>query len=156
MGIAQRRDRGPDGDELADGVLAYKLVAAAAHLGSGAVIYQIARKLDRQPRRVQASVYVFLWNPLLLWEMVGNAHNDGLMVLFGLIGVWLYVAGHDLLALLCIAAGALVKVADRADRAGACSSARCDATGSRPSKARCWDWRWRSSCIGPSGRGPRR
>jgi hypothetical protein len=98
------------GTNLLAGVLAYKLVAAAAHLASGTVIYRIARKLTTRRRVYQASVYVFLWNPLVLWEVVGNAHNDGLMLLFGLLGVWLYLARQDVLALMCVAAGALVKV----------------------------------------------
>jgi hypothetical protein len=80
---------------------------------------------------------------MLVWEMVGNAHNDGVMMLFGLAGVWLFVTARDrlgtrptagepprtlggrvprpslfeevrpeadLLVLLAVAAGALVKV----------------------------------------------
>ena len=37
------------------------------------------------PPRARASAYLYLWNPMLLWEMVGNAHNDGLMMLLGLL-----------------------------------------------------------------------
>jgi hypothetical protein len=53
---------------------------------------------------------VYVWNPMLLWEMVANAHNDGLMMLLALVGVWLFVAGRNLLVLAALAAGALVKV----------------------------------------------
>jgi hypothetical protein len=91
-------------------VLLYKLVAALAHLGGGAVIYQIARTLTRDTARAQASAYLYICNPLLLWEMVANAHNDGLMILLGLCGIWLFVAGYNLLVLMAVAAGALVKV----------------------------------------------
>lgn len=97
------------GTDLLHQVLAYKAVAAAAHLLSAAVIYRIARRLTRGQSAARASAYLFAWNPLLLWEMVGNAHNDGLMMLFGLIGVWLFVAGHDRFALPAIVAGALIK-----------------------------------------------
>jgi hypothetical protein len=51
-----------------------------------------------------------MWNPLLLWEMVGNAHNDGLMLLGGLLGVWLLARGSDRLVLLAVMAGALIKI----------------------------------------------
>jgi hypothetical protein len=96
--------------DLLDEVLGYKLVAAAAHLASAAIVYRIALTLAGSRARAQASAYLFLWNPLLLWEMVGNAHNDGFMMLFGLGGVWLFVKGHDRFALLSIIAGALIKV----------------------------------------------
>jgi hypothetical protein len=42
--------------------------------------------------------------------MVGNAHNDGFMMLFGLIAVWLFVKGASRFVLPAVAAGALVKV----------------------------------------------
>ena len=58
----------------------------------------------------RASAYLYLWNPMLLWEMIGNAHNDGVMMLLGLGAAWLFVARMDLLVLPAIAAGALVKV----------------------------------------------
>ena len=47
---------------------------------------------------------------MLLWEMVGNAHNDGVMMLLGLVAVWLFVTARDRLVLLAVAAAALVKV----------------------------------------------
>src|SRR5260370_26349933 len=47
---------------------------------------------------------------MLLWEMVGNAHNDGVMMLFGLVAAWLFAAGADLLVLPAVVAGALVEV----------------------------------------------
>jgi hypothetical protein len=97
------------GTDLLGEVLLYKLVAIAAHLGSAAVIYRIALRLGRSRTIARASAYLFLWNPLLLWEMVGNAHNDGLMMLFGLACVWLFVEGHNAMAVLAIAAGALIK-----------------------------------------------
>ena len=97
------------GSDLLREMLLYKLLAAAAHLGSAALVLQIARRLGASRSMTQASAFLFLWNPLLVWEMVGNAHNDGLMMLLGLLGVWLFVAHHDRLVLLAIAAGALVK-----------------------------------------------
>jgi len=88
----------------------YKALAALAHSGGAAVVYWIAHRLSRDTVQAQAMAFIYLWNPMLLWEMVGNAHNDGLMMLFGLFGVWLFVEGKDLLVLAAIAAGVLVKV----------------------------------------------
>ncbi len=97
------------GDLLTE-LLLYKLLAAAAHIGGAALVYRIALNLTRMRTRAQASAFLYLWNPMLLWEMVGNAHNDGLMMFFGLVGVWLFVSGYHLAVLATVAAGALVKI----------------------------------------------
>ena len=97
------------GDLLTE-VLLYKVVAALAHIAGAVLIFQIARRLGAHRDRARASAYLYLWNPMLLWEMVGNAHNDGVMMLFGLVAAWLFVAGADLLVLPAVVAGALVKV----------------------------------------------
>src|SRR5712692_7698680 len=97
------------GDLLTE-VLLYKVVAALAHIAGAVLIFQIALRLGAHRDRARASAYLYLWNPMLLWEMVGNAHNDGVMMLFGLGAAWLLVAGVDLLVLPAVAAGALVKV----------------------------------------------
>src|SRR5439155_11964283 len=97
------------GDLLTE-VLLYKLVAALAHIAGAVLIFQIARRLGAHQDRARASAYLYLWNPMLPWEMVGNAHNYGVMMLFGLVAAWLFVAGADLLVLPAVVAGALVKV----------------------------------------------
>jgi hypothetical protein len=91
-------------------VLLYKAAAVLAQVGGAALVYLIAGRLTRSTRAASASAYLYLWNPMLLWEMVGNAHNDGFMMLLGLLAVWLFVIGIDRLALVSIAAGALVKI----------------------------------------------
>src|SRR5437879_2385985 len=97
------------GDLLTE-VLLYKVVAALAHIAGALIILQIALRLGAHQDRATASAYLYLWNPMLLWEMVANAHNDGVMMLFGLAAAWLFVAGVDVLALPAVAAGALVKI----------------------------------------------
>jgi hypothetical protein len=97
------------GNLLAE-VLLYKAVAALAQLAGAGVVFAIARRLDVDRPRASASAYLYLWNPMLLWEMVGNAHNDGVMMLLGLAAVWLFVARLDLLVLPALVLGGLVKV----------------------------------------------
>ena len=96
--------------DLVKEVLVYKAVGALAQIGGAALIYLIAACLGAGPLRARASAYLYLCNPMLLWEMVGNAHNDGVMMLLGLAAVWLFVTGRDRLVLLAAAGGALVKV----------------------------------------------
>jgi hypothetical protein len=97
------------GDLLTE-VLLYKGVAAVAHLAGAGLVFSIARRLGAELPMARASAYLYLWNPMLLWEMIGNAHNDGVMMLLGLGAAWLFVAGLDVLVLPAIAAGGLVKV----------------------------------------------
>src|SRR5579859_619437 len=97
-------------DDLLTEVLLYKLVAALAHIAGAGLIFQIALKLGAHHERASASAYLYLWNPMLLWEMIANAHNDGVMMLFGLGAAWVFVAGGDLLVLPAVAAGTLVKI----------------------------------------------
>ena len=85
-------------------------MAALAHLAGAGLVFSIARRLGAELPMARASAYLYLWNPTLLWEMVGNAHNDGMMMLLGLGAAWLFVARLDLLVLPAIAAGALVKI----------------------------------------------
>jgi hypothetical protein len=97
------------GDLLVE-VLLYKAVAAVAHVAGAGLVFSIARRLGAGLPRARASAYLYLWNPMLLWEMIGNAHNDGVMMLLGLAAAWLFVARIDVLVLPAIAAGALVKI----------------------------------------------
>jgi hypothetical protein len=96
--------------DLLTEVLAYKATAALAQICGAMLIYAIAVRIGADTWRARASAYLYLCNPMLLWEMVGNAHNDGLMMCFGLAAVWLFVACRDRLVLLALAVGALVKV----------------------------------------------
>jgi hypothetical protein len=98
------------GGNLLGEVLLYKLLGAVAHLVGGLLVVLVACRLGAQRHQALAGAYLFVWNPLLLWEMVGNAHNDGLMVVGGLLGVWLLARGSNRLVLLAVMAGALIKI----------------------------------------------
>jgi hypothetical protein len=91
-------------------IVLYKAVAALAQLAGAGVVFAIATRLGADRPRASASAYLYLWNPMLLWEMVGNAHNDGVMMLLGLCAVWLFVARVDLLVLPALVVGGLIKV----------------------------------------------
>src|SRR5207302_9718352 len=51
----------------------------------------------------------FAWNPLWLFDIVGNAHNDVLMVLLLLAGVWFALKHHPALGVVATTLGTLVK-----------------------------------------------
>jgi hypothetical protein len=98
------------GAAFAREILLYKAVAACAQLGGGALVHRLALALGATPGRAVAAAYLYAWNPLLLWEMVGNAHNDGVMVLGALAACLALAMRRNVLVLPALALGALIKV----------------------------------------------
>ncbi len=89
----------------------YKLLGALGQLVGAWLVFVLAGRLGAERRRALGAALLFAWNPLLLWEMVGNGHNDGLMMLGGLLAcLALTSSRYDLLALPALALGTLVKV----------------------------------------------
>ena len=80
---------------FAAGMWALKLTAAAAALGSVALVWVAARRLGRDPRPAAALVGL---NPLWLTWAVAGAHNDLPMVFLFMAGVCLAVAARPRLA----------------------------------------------------------
>jgi len=52
----------------------------------------------------------FAWNPLVLLELVGNGHNDGLMLTFLLLSLWLSLRGREIGGHAAMGLSVLVKV----------------------------------------------
>ena len=75
---------------------------------------------------------LFAWNPLVLFEVAGNGHNDAVVIMFVLAGVFFFVRARQTLVIPAILLGALAKFVpvlliptavaalwrDRAQRAG--------------------------------------
>jgi hypothetical protein len=82
----------PDGGVLQIGlmnqVLAYKLAMNGVQLVNlGLVWWLLGRLMGERPRARLVAFTVFAWNPLMLFDTAGNAHNDALMVTLLLLGV---------------------------------------------------------------------
>ena len=58
-----------------------KALGLLVHLAGGGLVCLVARRLGAERRQALGGAYLFVCNPLLIWEMIGNAHNDGLMLL---------------------------------------------------------------------------
>ncbi len=89
-------------------VLVYKFLDLVFYGLSSALIALILNRAA--PQRALQGVVLFAWNPLILYETLGNAHNDIVMVFFILLGVYAFLRGHSSWTMLALTAGALVKI----------------------------------------------
>jgi hypothetical protein len=60
-----------------------------AYLGSTGLVYASLHQI--RPAWALPGTVFFAWNPLVLFESVGNAHNDIVMVFFFMLAVWAYL-----------------------------------------------------------------
>lgn len=71
------------GDSLSGVVIVYRLAALALHLGVACALWIVLRR--QRPEHALAGTLFYAWNPLVLVEVVGNAHNDVLVALFAVL-----------------------------------------------------------------------
>lgn len=78
----------------------------ALHLCTAGVLGHLLEKARLDPGY---GMFLFTLNPLLLFELIANGHNDGLMILFAVLALAALQRGHGGAALLLALLGALVK-----------------------------------------------
>jgi hypothetical protein len=100
------------GDDILANLIAFKAFGGCLLLVLAALVAFGARSIGSN-RIAQATVIV-AWNPLLLFEMVGNGHNDVVMSLFALISLLLVARYRNLASLLSVSLSASVKYATAA------------------------------------------
>jgi alpha-1,6-mannosyltransferase len=73
---------------LMDQVFAYKALMNGVQLINLVLVWWLlGRVMGDNPRARLGAFVVFAWNPLMLFDVAGNAHNDGLMVTLLLLGI---------------------------------------------------------------------
>lgn len=78
------------GDDLRANVIGHKMLTAAFLLGTALLAALTAERI-RRGTGVAAAIAV-AWNPLMLFETAGNAHNDIVMVFFAIAAFYALVA----------------------------------------------------------------
>jgi hypothetical protein len=95
------------GDSILVNVLAFKALGGLFLLGCIAIVASLLRRTSQE--RALAGVLLLAWNPLILYETLGQGHNDVVM-LFCILGcVRCLACGRHTLAVLALLAGALLK-----------------------------------------------
>ncbi|HLX40486.1 MAG TPA: hypothetical protein VKR42_08135 [Ktedonobacteraceae bacterium] len=70
-------------------LLLFKGVAILSHIANCLLLWAILGKIA-PTRRVQGTL-LYAWNPLILLELAGSGHSDGVLITLFLLAVWLYV-----------------------------------------------------------------
>lgn len=83
-----------------------KVLWLAVHLCAAWALSRVLKDAGLDPGY---GVFLFMLNPLLLFELIVNGHNDGLMILFATLAVGALQRGRHTAALLIALLGALVK-----------------------------------------------
>jgi hypothetical protein len=95
------------GDGIIANVLAFKLLNSLfLALGIGLVAVILHRMA---PERALAGVVLLAWNPVVLYETIGNGHNDIVMAVWLLAAAWAILKRRYTLAILALLVGVLIK-----------------------------------------------
>jgi hypothetical protein len=97
----------PGGDGLWQNLIAFKLLVAVAYGVSVALTYGILRAV--RPDWALRGTLFFAWNPLVLFEVPGNGHNDAVVAMFVLAALYALAVGWRTVVLPALAAGVLTK-----------------------------------------------
>lgn len=89
-------------------VVLLKLLMSGSYFVSGWLVGKIADRIRSMPG--EQAVLIFLWNPLVLFELVGQAHNDAIMIALMLAGLFLVVCRRPVSAFVVLLLSALSKV----------------------------------------------
>ncbi len=95
------------GNDFLANVFAFKLTLGAFWAGSAALIGLIMRRVA--PDRALAAVVLFAWNPIGLYETIGQGHNDITLVFWMLLAAWLLIKRRYTFAVVALIIGALFK-----------------------------------------------
>jgi hypothetical protein len=95
------------GDSLIRNIVAYKALPFAFELATLVFIALTVHRIE--PRRVTAAVVCFGWNPLVLWEIAGNGHNDIVMMFFAIAAIFVLLTARWPFAFALLFCSILVK-----------------------------------------------
>ena len=94
-------------NDILASLLLFKAASAIFLLATAWLVYLVLERID--PRFAVPGLILVAWNPLLIWESAGNAHNDVMMALFMAATFYFHVRRWPRLAVTSLLAAVLVK-----------------------------------------------
>jgi hypothetical protein len=95
------------GGELGLTIFLFKLVAVAAFGATGFLIWAIGTRIGLA--RVDLALYLYLWNPLIIFHELANGHNDLEMAMFVMLAIWFAAVEFPILTIPALIAGTMIK-----------------------------------------------
>ena len=95
-----------------DQVLVYRCSLGLAELLTLVLVWWLLGRTrpDNGSRQARVMAFgVFAWNPVVLFDLAGNAHNDAAMVLLLIVGACLFAGKREMAGLVALTLSALVK-----------------------------------------------
>lgn len=105
--LVQAGVTGVSGDRVWIGVYVFKLLCALCHIATALCLWRAAKHL--RPERAPLVYYLYLWNPWILVETAGNAHNDALLALGVAAAMWALAGSRTALATAAFGLAVLTK-----------------------------------------------
>jgi alpha-1,6-mannosyltransferase len=93
--------------DVAIQILLVKATAVVATTASAALVWMVLGWV--RPDHQMFGTVLFLWNPMLAWELAGEGHNDAVMILFVMLTLALTIRHHHVAALVATALAVLTK-----------------------------------------------
>ena len=91
---------------VGDSVTGFKVAFVVAEMLGGLLLVRLLRRFDQPPEHV----LIYLWSPLLVFEVAHAGHVDGLMLPFLIAAFWARAANRHALLGLMLGAATLVKL----------------------------------------------
>lgn len=91
---------------VGDSVTGFKGIFVLAELTGGVLLFQLLRALNQPPQRI----LIYLWSPLLIFEVAHAGHVDGLMLPLLILAFWARVKERHWLLGAALALATLVKL----------------------------------------------
>lgn len=95
------------GDSIGAAVIGFKLMSAVSAVAIGCLIHSIVR--DAHEAWALPAALFWLWNPLVLWDGIGNAHNDVTLMLPVIAALWAWQKRLDRWVVPLLLASVLIK-----------------------------------------------
>ncbi len=95
-------------DDIVNNIIGFKMEGLIFTLGLIWLMKKWLKEYD--PENLEFGLTLFVWNPLILIEIVGNAHNDMVMAFFTFLGFYWFSKKRLSFAALAVAFGVLSKM----------------------------------------------
>ena len=95
------------GDNIGLAIIGFKVISILALVAMGWFIYQIVTAYH--PGWGLTAAAFLMWNPLVMWDGIGNAHNDIVLLLPVIAALWCWSTGRLHWIIPCLVASVLIK-----------------------------------------------